>query len=319
MATVDVVTQVINLVGTNMHAALGQLQPVGEGVLASSLVLLILAGGVSLMHGSVFMPQIVRMTLVGAAFGFAISTWQTIVDGMVGACDQIVALLLPGWTGPTSAFQLTSEVAQRMAAAWPAYEGVVASITNGVYLAIATVIVSICLTLVSASVLVAKVILMVGAALAPLLLCLGPIPGIGLDIALGPVRFLLRGCLTYIATASVAALIIQGVTQSISVGGVDVSLTTDQSQQLVVLSLVGAVLAMVAGSLGGMLLSGSFGGSGVSNIVHASNTTTGIVSSAASGAMNAAPGIGSAAGAVGGMARAAGSVTTRASGSAFGA
>lgn len=318
MPTVDSVALIANAVGTAAIGLAGQLADVAQPVAEAGTILAISAAGLSIISGAHFLAPIVRMTLVVTGFSWAIAVWPALMVGMLDAADGIVAMMIPGWAGPTSAFTMASEVSQRISAAWPAFDWSSAMISNMIQLSMTALLISICLYLIAIAVLATKVLFLVAGSLGPLLLCLGIIPGF-LDIGLGPVRFLLRGALTYIGTAAVGAATVEGITGIVGVGGLDQALTTDTVQSLFALSLLGAVLTLASGSIGGMLTTGSFGGGGARSVVTAGNTVVGGATTATSIGTSAATAAGKAATSAGQTGRAAmGAVRQVRDGSPFG-
>jgi hypothetical protein len=218
-----------------------------------------------------------RITGIGAVLFWALQNWAGIMQGALGAARGAVGLFVGGYGGPSSLFQMASDIFERIAAERVAFSitSPIDSIVDGLVAAIGAFAVWGGLVVTGLLAVLAEIELMLGAAIAPLILptlAFGPIASIGF----GAVTWLASAALRVVVLGLLSVLIADGVTSLVGVGGSEEPLDHAQVMSLLALGLLSAVLGMSASSLASAIVRGAPGALGWSSVTR----VTGTVSSA---------------------------------------
>lgn len=274
----DVIDGLINYVGTFLAGVIATLTPVGVAFAGITTTLAILFWGVAAWSGVAgLVPGAMRITGIGAVLFWALQNWAGIMQGALGAARGAVGLFVGGYGGPSSLFQMASDIFERIAAERVAFSitSPIDSIVDGLVAAIGAFAVWGGLVVTGLLAVLAEIELMLGAAIAPLILptlAFGPIASIGF----GAVTWLASAALRVVVLGLLSVLIADGVTSLVGVGGSEEPLDHAQVMSLLALGLLSAVLGMSASSLASAIVRGAPGALGWSSVTR----VTGTVSSA---------------------------------------
>lgn len=306
----DLVTRALEIVLVQAQDAVATLVPIGTAVAGGLVALSILMLGAAIAGGQgALVAPIVRLCAAAAGTLWGIASWPTIVGDTFHASETILRMLTGG-TGIVGLYTLGGDVAARVLA-----EGSAVSLWSPSSWAQAVVagagafLVLLGMAATGILVLLAEIELLVGAALAPLLLP-GLAFGLTTQLGWGAVYHLVRGALRVVATGTVAAVMARAVATVVAVRGTDEVLSFAEMGELVTLSVATAVVCFAARRIA----DGMVGSPGVLGLASA-----GRVGSFASAATGKVGGVVSAASAKGGRGAAAGAVLARSggTGSAF--
>ena len=248
---------------------------------------------------------------------WAIATWPTIVADTYHASQAVLGMLIGG-DGLVGLCTLAGDAAARVLAQggavdyWHPFDSTAQAITAG----IAAFFVLLGMAVAGILVLLAEIELLVGAAVAPLILP-GLAFGLTRQFGWGAVFFLVRGALRVIATGAVAAVMARAVATVVSVPGTDAVMTWSQMAELVTLSVATAVVCWAGRGIAGHMVGqpGVLGMGSVTRVTSFATTATGGVGAAAVGVGSAAGrGVATAAAAKGGRGAAAAGVVHRSNG-----
>ena len=171
---VGIVETVLASIAAQVAGIIGTLQPVGTALAGSFTVLGIVLLATSLMVGGQYLSQIARFTGAAAGTFWVIEVWDEIVMSTVDASRTITGLFIGGYSGPTTLFDAAVKVTNRVMAepaAWEwSFSGVVGALAQDVLIAICGVLIAIGLSFPGILSILAEVNLLVGAAVAPLIL-----------------------------------------------------------------------------------------------------------------------------------------------------
>jgi len=292
----DVIDGLVNYVGTFLASVIATLTPVGVAFAGITTTLAILFWGVAAWSGVAgLVPGAMRITGIGAVLFWALQNWAGIMQGALDAARGAVGLFVGGYGGPSSLFQMASDIFERIAAERVAFSitSPIDSIVDGLVAAIGAFAVWGGLVVTGLLAVLAEIELLLGAATAPLILptlAFGPIASIGF----GAVTWLASAALRVVVLGLLSVLIADGVTSLVGVGGSEEPLDHAQVMSLLALGLLSAVLGLSASSLASAIVRGAPGALGWSSVTR----VTGTVSSAGSTASRTAS---TAAGRVGGL------------------
>ena len=274
----DVIDGLINYVGTFLAGVIATLTPVGVAFAGITTTLAILFWGVAAWSGVAgLVPGAMRITGIGAVLFWALQNWAGIMQGALDAARGAVGLFVGGYGGPSSLFQMASDIFERIAAERVAFSitSPIDSIVDGLVAAIGAFAVWGGLVVTGLRAVLAEIELLLGAAIAPLILpalAFGPIASIGF----GAVTWLASAALRVVVLGLLSVLIADGVTSLVGVGGSEEPLDHAQVMSLLALGLLSAVLGMSASSLASAIVRGAPGALGWSSVTR----VTGTVSSA---------------------------------------
>lgn len=292
----DVIDGLINYVGTFLAGVIATLTPVGVAFAGITTTLAILFWGVAAWSGVAgLVPGAMRITGIGAVLFWALQNWAGIMQGALDAARGAVGLFVGGYGGPSSLFQMASDIFERIAAERVAFSitSPIDSIVDGFVAAIGAFAVWGGLVVTGLLAVLAEIELLLGAAIAPLILptlAFSPIASIGF----GAVTWLASAALRVVVLGLLSVLIADGVTSLVGVGGSEEPLDHAQVMSLMALGLLSAVLGMSASSLASAIVRGAPGALGWSSVTR----VTGTVSSAGATTSRTAS---TAAGRVGGL------------------
>lgn len=272
----DTINNVIAAVAAQVVTAITALVPVGQAVTGAFIVLSIVMLGVGLATGSSsFLSPIVRMAAAGAGTYWAITYWPDITTGTLDAARAATRLLLGGYDGPQTLFQMADNVAARMTiensaiSVWsPSTYG------DAIATAIASIFVWIGLTVTGLLAVLAEFQLLIGAAVAPLIL---PALAFGFtqNIGWGAVTFMVSAGVRVVVMGAVSFIMANAVTAAVSVPGTDGSFTHEQMATLMGISLLTALVGFCCNSIARDLVTGSPGTLGWGSITTAVATIGG--------------------------------------------
>lgn len=234
-------------------------QPVGLGLTTTLATLAVLFFGAAIWFGtSEWLSGLLRMCAMCAGTAWAIMVWPELVQGTLGWVDQMIALAIPGWTGPEVLFGMAIELAGRMeieplSAMWVA--GPAGHALAGIWNC-AALFVLVGLSIPGVLVWWAKIEMLLGMALAPLVL---PALAFGLTARMGfaPVRYLMVASVRIIALAVTASIMARAITASLAVPGIDVALTNEAGWVLVLLALLTGVVGWEVDKIARQLVGGA--------------------------------------------------------------
>jgi hypothetical protein len=274
----DVIDGLVNYVGAFLTGVIATLTPVGVAFAGITTTLAILFWGVAAWSGVAgLVPGAMRITGIGAVLFWTLQHWAEIVRGALDAARGAVGLFVGGYGGPSSLFEMASDIFERIAAERVAFSitSPIDSIVDGLVAAIGAFAVWGGLVVTGLLAVLAELELLLGAAIAPLILptlAFGPTATIGF----GAVTWLASAALRVVVLGLLSVLIADGVTSLVGVGGSEAPLGHDQVMSLLALGLLSAVLGLSASSLASAIVRGAPGALGWSSVTR----VTGTVSSA---------------------------------------
>lgn len=272
----DVIDGLINYVGTFLAGVIATLTPVGVAFAGITTTLAILFWGVAAWSGVAgLVPGAMRITGIGAVLFWALQNWAGIMQGALDAARGAVGLFVGGYGGPSSLFQMASDIFERIAAERVAFSitSPIDSIVDGLVAAIGAFAVWGGLVVTGLLAVLAEIELLLGAAIAPLILptlAFGPIASIGF----GAVTWLASAALRVVVLGLLSVLIANGVTSLVGVGGSEEPLDHAQVMSLLALGLLSAVLGMSASSLASAIVRGAPGALGWSSVTRVTSTVS---------------------------------------------
>jgi len=243
----DLVTRALEVVLTQVQSASATLVPIGTSVAGSLVILSILMLGAAMVSGQTALVKPI-VSLCGASAGtlWTIATWPVIVGDTYHASESILRMLTGG-SGTLGLFTLGLDVAARIwaqggAASWwhP-----LDSTAQAVACAIAGILVILGTGMGGILVLLAQIEMLLGAAVAPLLLP-GLAFGLTAQLGWGAVYDLVRGAIRFIATGAIVSIMARAVATVTAVPGTDQVLTMNEVGQILLLSLATAAIGLVA-------------------------------------------------------------------------
>ena len=166
------INDVLGAIATQVTTAITKLVPVGQALTGSFVALSILMLGAALVSGgSSFIAPIVRMTAAAAGTFWAISHWPEITTGTLQGARAAIGLLTGGYDGPATLFQMANDVSARVftetngLSMW-SFSTYVEAVVSG----LAGILIWLGLTVTGLLAILAEFQLLIGAAVAPLIL-----------------------------------------------------------------------------------------------------------------------------------------------------
>ena len=324
---VTLVEGVLASIATQVAGIINVLQPVGTALAGSFVILGIVMLGANMMVGGSFLSQIVRFTGAAAGTLWAILFWDQIVMETVAASRTVLGMFMPGYAGPSTLFAAAAKVVNRVMAepaAWSWSVRAVIAFAQDILIAFCGLIIAIGMSFPGILSILAEINLMIGAAVAPLIL--GALAfNLTAPLGWGAINFMVGAGLRVIVLGLVSVLFSNAITAQIDLPGPDATMTFSAVLGLTLTSLVMIAAAIGANGIAGALVGGGLGTFGWSSVTHAVSVSQGAVSNAAniggaviSSAASAARMAGGPAGSLAGAAvRSAGKITSSSSGSAF--
>jgi hypothetical protein len=228
-----------------------------------------------------FGAPLIRFCFLGAFSIWLLDNWAEIALGSLAGARQAIALVIPGYQGPSQLFEAGSAIVSRIAlqdVAWSWNPGAMA--IGGIFLGMSMILIWLGFAIVSLVAVLAEVQLLIAAAVGPFVL---PFMALGIvsSIGLGAVRFLLVSFVRTVALGVLCSVMIQAVVANMSVAGVGDVMTTLEITQLLSLSLLCAVFSVGAGGIANGMIGhlGGGGAMGYSSIQHASSVTSSAINS----------------------------------------
>lgn len=273
------IEQVLAAVAAQVNTAIGALVPVGQAVTGSFAVLSILLLGAAIASGnSAFLSPILRATAAATGTFWAVTYWPDITRGTLDAARAATGLLLGGYSGPSTLFQMANDVAGRVLS-----EKVAVSLwspstyADGFVAGISGVLIWLGLSITGLLAVLAEFQLLIGAAAAPLVL---PALAFGLtsSIGWGPVTFMVSAGVRVVVMGAVSFVMGRAVTTVIAVPGTDAALTHEQIVTLLGVSLLTALVGLCCNSLARDLVTGSPGSLGWGSVVRTAGTVAAVAS-----------------------------------------
>lgn len=289
----------MNFIGAFIAQTIMALAVPGQFLLGSLTILSIVFWGAASWGGvGGLVPMAIRITGVSAGTYWAVAYWDQLARGALEAARRATGLLIPGYAGPGGLFTLATDIVQRAVveageqfSSWSP-EAWAAALVNGLL----AIIGWICLIMVGIQAFLAEIELLLGAAVAPLLLpflAFGPTAGIGF----ATLTWIISAAIRVVVLGVVSALTAEGVTGALRVDGTDGTLTLAEILTVVALGMVSMVLAFNAASLASAIARGAPGALGWGAV----GATTGAVAAGAAAMIGGAASAGGAT--LGGMAR----------------
>ena len=272
----SVIDGLVNYVGAFLAGVIATLTPVGVAFAGITTTLAILFWGVAAWSGVAgLVPSAMRITGIGAVLFWALQHWAEIMRGALDAARGAVGLFVGGYGGPSSLFQMASDIFERIAAERVAFSitSPIDSIVDGLVAAIGAFAVWGGLVVTGLLAVLAEIELLLGAAIAPLILptlAFGPIAPIGF----GAVTWLASAALRVVVLGLLSVLIADGVTSLVGVGGSEEPLGHAQVMSLLALGLLSAVLGLSASSLASAIVRGAPGALGWSSVTRVTGTVS---------------------------------------------
>lgn len=263
----ETIEAVITAIQGQVVQTVEQLVPVGQAVTAGLGVLAILMLGLSLMNGSLFLPQIVSTTGAIAATYWVLDQWGTIISGTLAAARQAIGLLIPGYSGPSALFDLGVDIASRVimedtASSWLDPVGAIGAAAAT---AIVPVLIIVGFFLTGLLAVLAEFQLLIGSAVAPLIL---PALAFGITAPMGwgPVRFVVSAAVRVVVMGVVGSVMNGAISTAIAMPGQDQVLPNETVWVLVGLSLLSALIGLCCNNLAHDLVGGGAGSIGMSSV-----------------------------------------------------
>src|SRR4051812_8260989 len=251
----DLVTRALEVVLVQVQGASAALVPIGTATAGSLVVLSILMLGTAMVSGQTALVRpIVSLCASSAGTLWGIASWPVIVGDTYHASEAILRMLTGG-QGMLGLYTLGGDVAARIlaqggAASWwhP-----VDSVAQVIACAIAALLVVLGMGAAGILVLLAQIEMLLGAAVAPLLLP-GLAFGLTSQLGWGAVYDLVRGAVRFIATGAIVSIMARAVATVTAVPGTDQVLTFSEMGQLLVLSFATAGIGLVAYRMAGRIV-----------------------------------------------------------------
>ena len=251
----DLVTRALEAVLVQVQGAASALVPIGTATAGSLVILSIVMLGTAMVSGQTALVRpIVSLCASSAGTLWGIASWPVIVGDTYHASEAILRMLTGG-QGMLGLYTLGGDVAARIlaqggAASWwhP-----VNSVAQAIACAIAALLVILGMGAAGILVLLAQIEMLLGAAVAPLLLP-GLAFGLTSQLGWGAVYDLVRGAVRFIATGAIVSIMARAVATVTAVPGTDQVLTFSEMGQLLVLSFATAGIGLVAYRMAGRIV-----------------------------------------------------------------
>jgi len=251
----DLVTRALEAVLVQVQGAASALVPIGTATAGSLVILSIVMLGTAMVSGQTALVRpVVSLCASSAGTLWGIASWPVIVGDTYHASEAILRVLTGG-QGMLGLYTLGGDVAARIlaqggAASWwhP-----VDSVAQAIACAIAALLVVLGMGAAGILVLLAQIEMLLGAAVAPLLLP-GLAFGLTSQLGWGAVYDLVRGAVRFIATGAIVSIMARAVATVTAVPGTDQVLTFSEMGQLLVLSFATAGIGLVAYRMAGRIV-----------------------------------------------------------------
>src|SRR3954468_13824918 len=251
----DLVTRALEVVLVQVQGASAALVPIGTATAGSLVVLSILMLGTAMVSGQTALVRpIVSLCASSAGTLWGIASWPVIVGDTYHASEAILRTLTGG-QGMLGLYTLGGDVAARILAQggaaswWHPVDSVAQAIACG----IAALLVILGMGAAGILVLLAQIEMLLGAAVAPLLLP-GLAFGLTAQLGWGAVYDLVRGAIRFVATGALVAIMARSVATVTAVPGTDQVLTMNEVGQILLLSLATAAIGLAAYRMAGRIV-----------------------------------------------------------------
>jgi hypothetical protein len=302
---VGLVEAVLQNIAGQIAGVAGVLVPIGTGLATSFLVLTILLLGANMILGGAFVPPIVRSMGAAAGTFWVIQVWPDLIQETMTSSRNIIGLFIGGYGGPTDLFAAAYSVTSRVLmepAGWSwSLSGTVGAMAMQVLIPIATVFITIGLCMPGIMAILAELSLLLGAAVAPLILpalCFQMTAPLGW----GAINFVVSASIRIIVMGLISVVFGNAITDLIVKPGPEEVMTYSALAGLMLTALLALVASLSANSIAGSLVGGGLGSMGWSSARGAGAIVQGAVQSGATivgGAVAGAPATARGAAAVG--------------------
>lgn len=315
----DTINGVVNSIAVGVNEIVAQLAPMGIDVTKIFIVLALIFLGTTYLGGSTaFVAPVFRFLGVSAGVLWALNQWTWLVGLSRDTARQ--ALQAVGVEGYGGMFELAWTSAQRILTEMVGFSATAPldSVADSLIAAICAVIVLIGLSFPGLVAALAEVELLLGSALAPLVL---PMLAIGLlrPIGFGVIQWQAGAVLRVIALGLISHLIARAVTEVTTLPSMDEVLRLDAVQQLTLLAVLSIMVALAAGSIANAIVRGTPGVMGSHSVINVmAGATNAAVGAARFGGAAAARGGGGGNSSGGSAGRSSGGQTGRAGSSGQG-
>ena len=275
------VETMLELVATQAAAITGHLVPIGHNLAISFVTLGVLFLSFRIGTGATStLAPVVRFT--GAAFAtlWAIDFWPQLAREALEGARAVTGLIIPGYNGPGDLSELAMNLGERMFAegiAWT-WTAPLSSAMAAAQATIMPVVVVIGLSIPAMLAVLAEVQLMIGSALAPLVL---PMLAWGVTASLGwgAVQFMVTQSIAVVSLAVMSRIIGTAIERVIQVPGSTDGLTAEDMWTLTLLAVVSVIAGWGASALARNLVGGSMGSLGIGANQRATGMVAGISNS----------------------------------------
>lgn len=269
----DAIPGMVDFIGQLVAGAVDALTPFGLALTGSLTVLGLVFFGVNIVTGSLVpVAAIARFTAFAAGASWLLNIWGDMVLGSLTLSRNLIGQVVPGWAGPVSGLTMANEISQRFATLGGelSYWDVGGAVT----IAIAAMITNLSIVIASLIGLFCEVMLLVGCAVAPVLL-----PFLAWEatasIGFGALRYLLSSSMRVAVIGITQALAVKAMAAALVVTGVDGTITNGELLTITSLAVVAFVVTLGSAAISGGLVGGFATGGGWSSISHAGSVAAG--------------------------------------------
>lgn len=275
----DAINGVVNGVAVGVNDVIAALAPFGIGLTLILIVLALLFLGASYLSGSTsFVAPLIRFLGIGTGVLWALREWSWLVG--LSRATAYQALAAVGVQGYGAMFELAWTSSQRILTELVGISATapIASTIDSLMAALCALVVLVGLSFPAMVAAVAEIELLLGSALAPLIL---PMLAVGLlrPIGFGVIQWQVAAVLRIIALGLISHLIAAEVTRVTALPSMDEAYQHGAVQQLTLLAILSVMVALSAGSIANAIARGTPGVMGSHSLIH---VATGAVSAAVS-------------------------------------
>jgi hypothetical protein len=317
------IDRVVQIIGSEVASVTATLVPVGAPLTVAfiTLAVLFLALAIGLSATSMLAPMVATIGRATVTV-WAVAHWATITMDTLHASRRMIGLMVGGYSGPSALFTMANGITARILTEYISVSLWSPSTwADPLFGAMAALLVWVGLTVTAVLAVLAEFELLIGAAVAPLIL---PAMAFGVSGSLGftPVRFLLNAAVRVVIMGTMSVIMSRAVTSVIDLSPAGQSMTHEEILTLLGIAVLTALVGLRCNGLANGIVGGTPGVMGwqaltsmASSIASSVSTVGSMGGTALAGAANAAGSARAAAGrAVGTTSRITQSAT---SGSAF--
>lgn len=275
----DAINGVVNGVAVGVNDVIAALAPFGIGLTLILIVLALLFLGASYLSGSTaFVAPLLRFLGISTGVLWALREWTWLVG--LSRATAYQALNAVGVQGYGAMFELAWTSSQRILTELVGISATapIASTIDSLMAALCALVVLVGLSFPAMVAAVAEIELLLGSALAPLIL---PMLAIGFlrPIGFGVIQWQAAAVLRIVALGLISHLIAAEVTRVTALPSMDEAYQHGAVQQLTLLAILSVMVALAAGAIANAIARGTPGVMGSHSLIH---VATGAVSAAVS-------------------------------------